>query len=174
MKISFTFSAIVLLLLFSFVSCEKCDCDVEGEVEFYLLSAYDTMEGSPEIDLATLVLAENPILSYADLKSYNAKAYYFKLTDLARERIEGMDHSVAGTAFAVTASKEVVYTGYFLPSYSSLGMQWIVIDPLFWHLSNRMYVKLGYPGSIEGEEIPDLRNDDRILGIFRRDGNLVE
>lgn len=136
--------------------------------------AYDTVEGSPEIDVATLVLEERPILSYADLKSYNAKDYYFKLTDAARERIEGMEHSVAGTAFAVTANEEVVYTGYFLPSYSSLAMQWIVIDPIFWHLSNRMYVNLGYPGSMEGEEIPDLRNDDRILGIFRRDGNLEE
>lgn len=174
MKFSLPVFSIVLLLLLSFVSCEKGDCGCEGEVELYLLYAYDTVEGSPEIDLATLVLEEDPILSYADLKSYNAKDYYFKLTDVARERIEEMDHSVAGTAFAVTASDEVVYTGYFLPSYSSLAMQWIVIDPIFWHLSNRMYVNLGYPGLIEGEEIPDLRNDDRILGIFRRDGNLVE
>lgn len=91
---SFFLSAIVFLLLFFFPSCEKCDCNVEGEVEFYLLYVYDQVEGSAEIDLATLVLEDRPILSYADLKSYNAKEYYFKFKDVARERIEGMDHSV--------------------------------------------------------------------------------
>ncbi len=174
MKISFTACMIVLLLLLPFTACEKCDCDAVGEVEFYLLNAYETLDESPGIDLSTVVLQENPVLRYDDLKAYNAKEYYFKLTEEGQERIEEMDHSVAGTAFVVTANDELIYSGYFLPSYSSLGLQWIVIDPLFWNLSNRMHVNLGYPGQIEGEEIPDLRNDERILEIFRRDGNLVE
>ncbi len=174
MKISFTACTIVLLLLLPFTACEKCDCDAVGEVEFYLLDEYETLDKSPEIDFGTVVLQEYPILSYDDLKSYNAKEYYFKLTEEGRERIEGMDHSVAGIAFAVTANDELIYTGYFLPSYSSLGVQWLVIDPLFWHLTNRMHVNLGYPGQIEGVEIPDLRNDVRILEIFRRDRKLVD
>ena len=77
-----------------------------------------------------------------------------------------MEHSIGGIAFAVTANEELVYTGYFVPSYSSASVQWIVIDPLFWHLTNRMYVNLGYPGLFEGAVIPDHRNDERILKIF--------
>jgi hypothetical protein len=174
MKIMHTAYVIVALLILSFTACENCDCDVGGEVEFYLLDAYETLDESPEIDLSTVVLQEVPVLRYDDLKSYNTKEYYFKLTEEGRERIEGMDHSVAGVAFVIAANDELIYTGYFLPSYSSLGLQWFVIDPLQWSLTNRMHVNLGYPGQIEGVEIPDFRNDERILEIFRRDGNLVE
>ena len=168
-------SLVAMLLFFClFASCKKDVEDVPGEVEFYLLDSYETVNETPEIDPGSVVLAEDPLLVYADLKSYNADEYYFKVTDKARETIEGMVHSVSGIAFAVTANEEVVYTAYFVPSYSSASVQWIVIDPVFWHFTNRMHVKLGYPGQFEGSVIPDLRNDERILKIFRRDRKLVE
>lgn len=179
MKINAIFYFVLLLLLCAFTSCEKNggdhpDADVQGEVEFYLLDAFETVDSTPEIDLSSIVLSEEVLLSYADLKSYNAREYFFELSDDAKEIIEGMEHSVNGTAFVVSANEELVYTGYFVPSYSSVSLQWIVIDPTFWHLTKRMYVKLGYPGQFDGFDIPDLRNDERILEIFRRDGKLVE
>lgn len=169
------------LLLFSgiFLSCEKDSgdipgADIPGEVEFYLLDFYENLDSTPAIDLTSIVLSEDPLLIYEELKSYNAREYFFKITGEAKDKIEGMEHSVRGVAFAVTANEEVVYTGYFVPSFSSISLQWIVIDPVFWHLTNRMQVNLGYPGTFEGSEIPDLRNDERILEIFRRDRRLVE
>ena len=168
-------SLVVTLLFFClFASCKKDGEYVPGEVEFYLLDSYETLDESPEIDPGSVILAEDPLLVYSDLKSYNANEYFFKVTDEAREIIEDMEHSVGGIAFAVTANEEVVYTAYFVPSYSSASVQWIVIDPVFWHFTNRMYVKLGYPDQFEGSVIPDLRNDERILEIFRHDRNLVE
>lgn len=160
------------------MSCEKNDSnptrDIPGEVKFYLIDEYETVDETLEIDLATVVLKEDPLLNYSELRAYNARDFFFKLSDGARDIIENMEHSVGGIAFAVTANEELVYTGYFVPSYSSISMQWIVIDPIFWHFTNRMYVNIGYPGQIEGVEIPDLRNDERILKIFRRDGRLVD
>lgn len=164
----------VALIMGAFTSCKKSDRDVIGEVEFYLLEDYATVNETPEIDPDSVVLKEDPLLGYPDLTLYDAREYYFKVTDGAREKIEGMEQSVSGIAFAVTANQEVVYTGYFVPAYSSASVQWIVIDPIFWHSTNRMYVNLGYPGQFEGFEIPDLRNDERILQIFRRDGKLKE
>jgi hypothetical protein len=165
---------VLVLMIYGFTSCKKSDGDVIGEVEFYLLEEYATVNETPEIRPDSLVLSEDPLLRYADLTWYDARESYFSVTDGAREKIEGMEHSVSGIAFAVTANREVVYTGYFVPAYSSASVQWIVIDPIFWHLTNRMYVNLGYPGQWEGVEIPDLRNDERILRIFRRDGKLRE
>ncbi|MFO7669998.1 MAG: hypothetical protein R6W31_10105 [Bacteroidales bacterium] len=165
---------LVVLLIGAFTSCEKSDRDVIGEVEFYLLEDFVTVNETPEIELASVVLTEDPLLVYSDLTFYNAREHYFNVTDRAKEKIEGMEHSVSGKAFAVTANREVVYTGYFVPAYSSASVQWIVIDPIFWHLTNRMDVNLGYPGQFEGIEIPDLRNDERILKIFRRDRKLKE
>ena len=174
MKNTLIFVPTIILLFLFFTACEKNNENVTGVVELYLLEVYETVGETPEIDLATVILAPEPLLGYPDFKSYNAKEYYVKVTDDARETIEEMDHSVAGVPFAVTADEEVVYTGYFVPAYSSISMQWIVIDPVFWRLNNRMYVALGYPGQFEGSVIPDHRNDPRILDIFRRDGNLVE
>ena len=174
MKVHWQSLLVTLFFFCLFASCEKEGEEIPGEVEFYLLDSYETLDETAEIDPGSLVLSEDPLLVYSDLKSYNANEYFFKVTDKARETIEGMEHSVGGIAFAVTANEEVVYTAYFVPSYSSVSIQWIVIDPVFWHLSNRMHVKLGYPGQIEGSVIPDLRNDERILKIFRRDRNLVE
>ncbi len=179
MKISVNY--FVGLLLFSGVvlSCEKDNgdipgADIQGEVEFYLLDFYENLDSTPAIDLTSIVLSEDALLSYEELKTYNAREYFFNITSEAKDKIEGMAHSVSGVAFAVTANEDVVYTGYFVPSYSSIALQWIVIDPLFWHLTKRMHVNLGYPGTIEGSDIPDLRNDERILEIFRRDRKLVE
>jgi hypothetical protein len=167
---------LALLFVGTLISCDKNESDptgdIPGEVKFYLIDAYETVDETPEIDFGTVVLNEDPLLYYSDLKAYNAREFFFKLTDGARDKIENMEHSVGGIAFAVTADEELVYTGYFVPSYSSISMQWVVIDPTFWHFTNRMYVNLGYPGQVEGVEIPDLRNDERILRIFRRDGKL--
>ncbi|MDX2430512.1 MAG: hypothetical protein QNK35_06245 [Bacteroides sp.] len=171
-------SYILLGFTLLFSACDKDDGessgDVTGEVELFLLDSYELVNETPEIDPASVVLKEDPLLRYSDLKSYNAKDYFFKVTDAARERLEEMEHSVSGVAFGVTADGVLIYTGYFVPSYSSFSVQWIVIDPVFWHSSNRIYVNLGYPGAFEGVEIPDLRNDERILKIFRRDRNLTE
>jgi hypothetical protein len=174
MKYRTLFLLLIALMLGAFTSCKKSDSDVIGEVEFYLLEDYATVGETPEIDPDSVVLREDPLLVYSDLTHYNAREYYFIVTDGAKEKLEGMEHSVSGKAFAVTANREVVYTGYFVPAYSSASVQWIVIDPIFWHSTNRMDVNLGYPGQWEGVEIPDLRNDERILQIFRRDRKLKE
>jgi hypothetical protein len=42
------------------------------------------------------------------------------------------------------------------------------------HGDNELWVELGYPGPIDGVEIPDERNHPLILDIFRRDGKLIE
>lgn len=168
--------AIILVSFLFFAGFSGCDkySNVTGEVELYLLQEYETVDGSPEIDLNSIVLANDPLIGYSDFRSYNAKEHYFKLTDDAREAVEKESWTVGGTVFAVTADEEVIYTGYFVPIYSSLSVQWIVIDPLFSRLNNNMYVELGYPGQLEGTVIPDHRNDPRILDIFHRDGKLIK
>lgn len=166
---------VIFCVLFAMLlSCQEEGPDVPGEVEFYLLDEYECYEESVEIDTTSLVFSDEALLRYSDLKSYNARDCYFIVTDEARERLETMEHSVSGIAFAVLANQELIYTAYFVPAYSSASVQWIVIDPVFWHSTNRMYVKLGYPVQFDGSVIPDLRNDERILQIFRRDKNLTE
>jgi hypothetical protein len=55
-----------------------------------------------------------------------------------------------------------------------MSCQWVVADPLFYGINDGLKINLGYPGTWEGYEIPDKRNDPRILAVFRKDGKLVE
>ena len=174
MKFSILISAIFTLLLFSPTGCEKWRGDAEGDVELYLLESYQTEEHTWAILSSSIKLHEAPLIAYPDFKSYNSKKHIFKISDAAAQAVKDQEHSVHGLAFAVTANGEVVYTGYFWPGYSSAGCQWIVIDPLMIFGDNELRVELGYPGLIEGVDIPDERNNELILDIFRRDGKLKD
>lgn len=165
-----------LLLILSSLIVTGCETGGEGDgaVELYLLESYETVGGSCEIAASSVVIRDTPLIPYDDFMVYNSDDHLFLITDEAKAAVQGLQHPVSGLAFAVTAGREIVYTGYFWPSYSSLGCNWVVIDPLMIFGDNELRVRLGYPGVIEGSDIPDHRNDRRILGPFRRDGKLLE
>lgn len=163
----------IIGFLFLIPSCEKSE-KISGEVEFYLLKSFETVDNTCEISASSVDLESYPLIAYSDIKSYSSKDYVFRVTNDAVETIEALEHSVLGLPFAVTADDELIYTGYFWPSYSSAMCQWIVIDPLMWGGNNELHVELGYPGTFEGVVIPDERNNEKILDIFRRDGKLKE
>lgn len=169
---------IALLTIFSaaFLSCEKKKDpkSVTGVVEMYLLDEFETLDMSCQIDENTIITEEMPLISYDDFISYNSQKYCFIISEEANAAIDSLEHSVVGLAFAVTAGKELIYTGYFWPAYSSLSCNWVIIDPIMKDLYNGLKVELGYPGENLDDPIPDRRNDSRILDIFRRDNKLVE
>ena len=79
-----------------------------------------------------------------------------------------------GIAFAVTVNDEIIYTGYFWPSFSSQSCGWVVIDPLSIGFGNSMRVNLGYPSQEFATGVTDNRNASQILDVFRRDHKLIE
>ncbi len=174
MKFSILISAIFTLVLFSPTGCEKWGGDAEGDVELYLLESYQTKDQSCAIVFSSVKINKAPLIAYPDFKSYNSKKHIFKISDAAAEVVKDQEHSVNGIAFAVVANDEVVYTGYFWPGFSSMSCQWIVIDPLMISGDNELSVEKGYPGPMDGEYIPDERNNEQILDIFRRDGKLKD
>jgi hypothetical protein len=148
---------------------------VNGEVELYLLDYYEIRDSTNfQIDKNTVRTQFKPLLIYPDFISYNPKEYTFKISDRARIKIKGLDHYVHGLAFAFTANNKIIYTGYFWPSYSSMSCDWIVIDPFMINEKNEMMIRIGYPGLAQGINIPDKRNDQQLLDIFRRDDKLIE
>lgn len=163
--------SVILLML---PGCEKNQTNVTGEVELYLLQSYSTIDQTCAIDASSVELKDKPLISYSDFKSYDAKEYIFKISDRASKAVESLEHDVSGLPFAVVADNQLIYSGYFWPSYSSAMCQWIVIDPFMISGKNELRLRLGYPGPVEGVEIPDERNHELILGIFRRDGKLIE
>jgi len=173
MKRIFSFSTLLVLSILILVNCDK-ESNVSGEVELFLLESFATLDQSCAIDQSAAVLKNEPLISYSEFSSYNSEKHVFTISDKAALAVENLEHSVFGLPFAVVANHEIAYTGYFWPAYSSLTCQWIIIDPLMVHGKNELPVVLGYPGPIEGTNIPEERNNKLILDIFNRDGKLID
>ena len=169
---------IVLIGIINFVliACDNDEIDniIGSDVELYLIESYETIDNTFQIDENTVITKESPLVYYSDFISYNSNNYIFEISNESKDRIDNLEHSVHGLAFALKVDNKLIYTGYFWPSYSSQSCNWVVIDPFRLSLSNELKVVLGYPGLVIGEEIQDKRNDNQILDVFRRDSKLIE
>jgi len=154
--------------------CEKEEDKPDGKrVDIYQLAEYETAEGSCRIIDSTVELDDSIIIPYDQIISYNKQTHTFTVSDRIAKRLnETSEDPIHGTAFAVTVDSEAIYTGYFWAGYSSATCDWVTIDPLNYTGSNEIPVKLGYPWNFDG--VPDRRNDERILNVFRLDGKLKE
>lgn len=162
------------ILLLSFPACDKDSGTAKGEVELYLLESYENQDESCAIDNSSVEIEKKPLIAYSGFLSYNSKKHIFTLSESAAGKVQDLEHSVFGLPFAIVANDELIYTAYFWPAYSSASCQWIIADPLMFSGENELHVQLGYPGLFEGVEIPDERNNEAILEIFRADGKLID
>ena len=173
MKAKLFFSLFGLFILIAY-SCEKNESSVNsnGKVELYLIHNYSRIDHSSQINENTVVTEKAPLINYSDIISYDSTKCIFELTDRAIEAIKDLEHSVHGLAFAIKANDALIYTGYFWPSYSSASCDWVVIDPFMTSIGNKIQVRLGYPGLVQGQTIQDKRNDGRIIQILKQDNKL--
>lgn len=166
------FVVLLSLILTAPSGCDKYEISnlSRDKVEFFLIKSYKRVDYTQAIDENSIELDRIPLVNYSDILSYSASNHYFRFSDRGVKAVKGVEQSVNGVPFALVADGELIYTGYFWPSFSSASCEWITIDPLLIYSNNRMMVHLGYPGDFEG--VPDRRNDQRLLNILRRDDKL--
>lgn len=166
----------VLLSFVLTVGCLKSQNDpkdpVIGNVDLFLIDSYSTIGNTCQIDENTIEIQENPLINYSDFIYYDPDLFEFKISDSAIQRIESLDHSVKGIPFAVLANDSIIYSGYFIPLWSSTSCKWTIIHPTILKENPVLRVKLGYPGPSKEFEIIDKRNQQILLEIFRRDNKL--
>jgi hypothetical protein len=163
-------TAMLLLAAVAFNGCDKYDKDIVGEVEIYLLDEYNQKPESSAILNTGMVLEATPVVAYDEIISYDAATCTFDIDPAAAARLQDLYQS----AFAVTISGETVYTGYFWSGFSSHIVDWVVADLLTLEMSGKLRMELGYPYLMDGMNIPDNRNDNRLLSVFHRDGKLFD
>jgi len=163
-----------MFMLFGISFCGKnCDLDhIEGEVVFYLIENFEYDGSGCAIDEASVKLYETPYIRYDQILSYDKDEHSFYVDGSIIQLMDDNTIPVAGKAFAILANDELIYKGYFWPSYSSLSCDWYIIDPVMSRINEVLKVQMGYPGEKPGIIDPDMRNDERILCIFERDGKL--
>ena len=172
MRLIFAFGLVLFLN-----SCDKeNNFQPSGKsIDFYYISEYQKINNSFKIIDSTVVISDTKIIDYSDIVSYSSKNYTFVVSDSISDRLNDFEHhSIHGVPFALAIDKEIIYTGYFWVSYSSMGCDWITIDPLDILGDNKLTVRLGYSGMIQGDIIPDKRNDLRLIEILKNDNKLKD
>lgn len=166
---------ILILIVILFSGCEKYQYSREpgNGLEFYLIKNFQKVDNSSKIINSTVILSDSVIIYYDEILSYNPNTYTFTVKENCSNRLNDIRNpNIHGTPFAVTVNRQIIYTGYFWCGFSSSMVDWVTIDPLNYGGRNELRVSLGYPGLIQGDYIPDDRNDPRILNTLRKDRKL--
>jgi hypothetical protein len=149
-------------------SCKKNN-ENGKEVEIYLLKSYQPVVGKCQVDAATAVLQEIPVVRNDDIVAYSKKEYTFELTDDAIARANKFTNWYA---FAVTVDKQVVYYGIFKPFISSSSCDHSITMNNNLPGGNKISVQLGYPGLMTGITIDDQRNNSKLIAALSAQGKL--
>ncbi|MDX9948381.1 MAG: hypothetical protein RBS38_13545 [Bacteroidales bacterium] len=160
---------LITVITSALASCEKLS---ESGLEIYLLTDYQKKFPGAEILSGSEKLSENPIISYNDIILYDSAEHYFQISESKAQELRQIKWGTQGAAFSLTINKHIIYSGYFMPGYSSLGLDWISIDPLAF--DSKIRVTLGYPVDWPQFQGPDPRNDSRLINYLRKDNKLKQ
>jgi hypothetical protein len=138
-------------------------------VEIYLFKTFQTVTGKCQIDASASLLQDKAAIKNQDILEYSQTNYQFKLTDPAIQRVKTFKDF---TPFAVTVDKQVIYYGFFKPSISSSSCDNSITMDLDWTSGNKISLKLGYPGQLQGVTIDDERNNQKLITALKSQGKL--
>jgi hypothetical protein len=157
----------LLICIFFLISCEK---ETGSGIEVYILKDYETVPGSKEIVSGSETIEKAPFIYYNQINYYDSIDCFFNLSADKAEELNRTNWPTEGKAFSLTLDKSVIYSGYFIPGYSSSGCDWITIEPL--NVDSNIHIYLGYPGNQSNHIENDPRNDKRIINYLIKDGKL--
>lgn len=160
---------VVLIAAACFLSCKKDNTRPGKTVEIYLLKNYQTVTGKCQVDAATSQLQDTAMILNRDILEYSHTEYKFRLSDNGIQKVKTLRD---WAAFAVTVDKQVIYYGFFKPSISSSSCDNSITMDIDWPATNKIVLRLGYPGLIQGVTIDDQRNNAKLLVTLKSQGKL--
>jgi hypothetical protein len=132
-------------------------------------------ETSPQdmMKLSTYSLANKPIISTADVVSYNSSTHEITLTHAAYERVAGLQVLMMGKSFVVCVDKKPVYWGVFMAYVSSYLFPGVTImQPLPNMQFDIITIDLGYPSTGYYDGV-DPRGNTEIMQALRQANKLT-
>ncbi|MFC1583540.1 hypothetical protein ACFL4U_02535 [Candidatus Neomarinimicrobiota bacterium] len=165
-----------LVLFGVLLSCNK-DQPQDDDLALYLLIP-DTLNAieAADLPLDSLVLADEPILSLSEIKTYDWSDHSFTITSTAYNRIENIleesaTHSdLRGVPFVIMVEEERIYLGAFWNPVSSIPWPCsaITFPPL---TESPLILNIIAPWR---DVTPDQRSDHRIREVLDAAGVLQE
>lgn len=159
----------ILVLTACCLSCKKDKIKAGGTVEIYLLKTYQTVAGKCQIDTSVSILQDTATIKNQDILEYSKTNYEFKLTATAIQKVRTFRDF---TPFAVTVDKQVIYYGFFKPSFSSSSCDNSITMDVDWTTGNKIFLRLGYPVPLQSVTIDDQRNNPKLIATLKNQGKL--
>jgi len=159
----FVFTACFLL------SCNKDNAGAGKPVEFYQLESFNYVANKCMVDSSSAILKSDPFINNADIIAYSKSAFTYKLSAAAINRVKALQGRVP---FAVTVDKQVVYFAFFNEVILSSSCEHSISMDLDLGSSDKILLKLGYPGALQGVPINDQRNNPLLLSALSSQGKL--
>jgi len=160
---------LILIIISASLSCKKDKIKAGDTVEFYLLKTYQVINRRCQIDPSATILRDTAMIRDQDIIQYSQNNYEFTLSNAAIEKVKTLKDQ---TPFAVTVDKQVVYYGFFKPSYSSSSCDYSITMDIAWTFRDKISLRLGYPGVLDGITIDDQRNHPKLVATLRKQGKL--
>jgi hypothetical protein len=160
----------VVVIMATFLSCKKESISAGETVEIYLLKKAQLVTGKCQVEASQSMLQDTPTIKNLDILAYDSFTHQFKLTDSSIQKVKTFRDA---TPFAVTVDRQVIYYGFFKPAYSSSACDASITMDLDWTTGNRINLRLGYPGQMQGMIIDDNRNDPKLLETLKQQGKLL-
>jgi len=139
-----------------------------GGFALYLPAEAVPMDQLPE--LQQIELAEEPLLSMADILWYDPVSHIIEITEAAAGRLTQLE--LPGRSFVAAVDRRPIYQGAFMAAYMSRSYDGVVILwPSMLGEERQLQIQLGYPGPdfFSGD---DPRADAGILGSLTEAGKL--
>ena len=165
---------IIFPIIFCALAIAGCTSRKSDEFAIYLLSQDMSALDASNMDLAQLVLRNEPLISNEDIISYQGNNHIIELTPASYRRFQGMfpqPVKVAGIPFVVCVGSQRIYSGALWSPASSISYDGVIILQSFEYERTTIQLNLGYPQPIAftGQ---DPRADPRIMRVLEQANKL--
>lgn len=162
------------VLVLTAILAAGCAVPDQKELGIYLLRDDLPTDQFQAADLNNLELMDQPVVSLADIISYNQATHAIELEEDAYRGIQDLyllPVDVDGIPFVISVGGEPIYGGAFWTPASSLIFDGVIIMDPFAEDSTTIRLDLGYP-SPEVVTGADPRSDARIMEALKEAGKL--
>ena len=152
-----------------------CQARPADTFALYLLAGDIAATEAQGLNLEALELERKPLITSADLLSYDWQTHTLELTSNAYAQIQQIFPTpvqVNGIPFVTCVGDERIYMGGFWTPASSLSFDGVVIMQPLDPAGTRIQISWGYPGSAVFSDA-DPRADERILSALEQAGKLA-
>lgn len=159
-----------ICLVFFIHACKKEQVQAGEQVEIYLLKTTQFVAGACQVDASNSVIQETAFVKNEDILSYSPTTFQFTFSKTAFDKLKTLSPR---TVIAIVIDKQVLYYSIYFPMYFSSSCDKSIVWDFSLDQSLGIIMKLGYPGLMQGVNITDDRNNEKLILTLKKQGKLI-